>query len=96
MPETIEIRKTYKSNIYEIAFTGNMIELTNALNGYELIEQTQDGELCKAKVKIPDKSSPNELLQRILLKVQIQSFNEVLPSMRDVFIQVVKGERRNT
>ena len=90
-----EIRKTYKSNIYEIAFTGNMTEITNALNGDELIEQTQDGELCKVKVKIPDKSSPNELLQRILPNVQIQSFNEVLPSMRDVFIQVVKGERRN-
>ncbi len=86
-----DIRKAYKSNVYEITFTGNMTGFTGVLtNGYELIEHGQDSELCKAKVKIAKESSPNELLQRILPAVQIKSFNEGIPSMRDVFIQAVK------
>ena len=85
-----DIRKAYQSNVYEIAFTGDINRFTEALNGYQLITQMQDGELCKAKVKIAKEGSSNELLQRILPAVQIKSFNEVIPSMRDVFIQAVK------
>ena len=89
-----DLRKTYKSNTYEITFTGKMTDFTNVLsNGYELIEQHQDSEICMAKVNIVNEGSSNELLQKILPTIQILSFNEVIPSMRDVFIQVVNGEK---
>src|SRR4051812_24162821 len=48
-----EIRKQYKSNIYEVEFSGNMMGFTNALWTYgKLLEHTVEGDTCKAQVQL--------------------------------------------
>ena len=85
-----DIRKQYKSNLFELEFTGNMMGFTNAMwTGAELLEHTTDGEYNKARVKLLGKNSSNDLLQAIIPVAQIQSFREVVPSMNDIFIKVV-------
>jgi ABC-2 type transport system ATP-binding protein len=85
-----DIRKQYKSNMFEVVFTGNMMGFTNAMwAGAELIEHTTDEEQNKVRVKLIGKTTANDLLQAILPVTQIQSFNEIIPSMNDIFINKV-------
>ncbi|MEI6487799.1 MAG: ATP-binding cassette domain-containing protein [Bacteroidota bacterium] len=88
-----DIRKQYKTNTYELEFTGNMMGFTNAMwTGAELLEHTTDGEQNKALVRLLGKTTSNDLLQAIIPVAQIQMFKEIVPSMNDIFIKVVGDE----
>lgn len=88
-----DIRKANASNTYLIKFKGNMIAFTNALwAGFELLQKSQDADQCTATVKLLNNATPNDVLATILPHVQVISFNEVIPSMNDIFISKVKNE----
>ncbi len=88
-----EIRKTYKSNVYEIEYTGNSIALANSLwSRYELKENFNDGDHMKAIIKLENGNQTNELLSSLLPNVQILSFKEIIPSMNDIFISKVTNK----
>ena len=85
-----EIRQQYKVNTYEVEFAGNIMTFTKALFvDYELLEKHEDGQNCRAKIKLLRNKTPNDLLETVLPYVQIQSFRELLPSMNDIFISKV-------
>jgi ABC-2 type transport system ATP-binding protein len=92
-----DIRKQYKSNTYEIHFTGgNKVGFTHALwTGFELIDLKEDPDHNIATVRMVGNHSPNELLSVLLPQVQILGFREIIPAMNDIFIQKV-GESRET
>ncbi|MBI3502528.1 MAG: ABC transporter ATP-binding protein [Bacteroidetes bacterium] len=86
-----EIRQQYKSDTYEVDFTGDLITFTKSLYvNFELLEKNQEGTHCKVKVKLLRNKTPNDLLETILPFVQIQGLREILPSMNDIFISKVK------
>jgi ABC-2 type transport system ATP-binding protein len=88
-----EIRKNYKSNIYEVEFDGNMMGFTNALWTFgKLGEHSMEGDHCRAQVKLTPGSTANQLLEAILPVAQIHSFREIIPSMNDIFISKVNAE----
>lgn len=89
-----EIRRQFKTNTFTISFTGNMIGFTNAMwAGAKLLEHTsEDSNTHFAKVQLLAENKPNDLLQAVLPIAQITSFNEVIPSMNDIFIQKVQNE----
>lgn len=85
-----DIRKQYKSNVYEIEYVGNNIGFTNALwTGFELLDLKEDSEHCKAKVRMIGNHSTNDLLNLLLPHVQILGLREMIPSMNDIFIRKV-------
>lgn len=89
-----EIKKTYRTNVYEINFKGNMIAFTNALwTGSELLEHEQVDDRTVAKIKMMEGMSPNDLLKGIIQHVEVFSLNEVIPSMNDIFIRVVQEKQ---
>ncbi|MBI3509043.1 MAG: ABC transporter ATP-binding protein [Bacteroidetes bacterium] len=86
-----EIRKTYASRTYDIHFKGNMMGFTNALwTGSELVEKGEHGGMNFARVKLIGNTTPNQLLDSVLPVSEIHSFNEVLPTMNDIFISKVQ------
>ncbi len=88
--EVKEIRKKFRSHTYEIEYSGNAISFANSLwAGYELIDSGQHGELNKARVRMLNSTSTNELLNALLPNVEVHSFTEVIPGMSDIFISVV-------
>ena len=88
-----EIRKQYSSNIYEVTFEGSMMGFTNAMwSGAELVGSSEDGELRTARVRLLGKNTTNDLLHAILPHVQVHSLREIIPSMNDIFISVVKQQ----
>ncbi|MCK4360187.1 MAG: DUF4162 domain-containing protein, partial [Bacteroidales bacterium] len=59
-------------------------------NNFKLLEQNQEDDLYKAKIKLPDETRPNDLLQNLMPHLVINSFNEIIPTMNDIFIAKVK------
>jgi len=85
-----DIRKQYKLNVYEVVFEGNKIGFANALwTGFELHDTKEDDGLLRARVKMLNGNTPNQLLEALLPHVKIHSFVEVVPSMEDIFIMKV-------
>ncbi len=85
-----DIKKAYKPNIFEASisgFKGNLEEILK--NNFELIEKYNDDEYTKIKVKISSSSSPNDLIQAIIPHAMIYSFNEIMPTMNEIFIKTV-------
>lgn len=88
-----EIRQTYKSNTYNISFKGNLLGFTNALwAGAELLDKKSDDDVHTVTVKMLRQNKPNDLLQAVLANAEILSFNEIVPSMNDIFISVVENK----
>lgn len=88
-----DIKKTYKSNTYEVGLkTDNPVLVKNDLiQKFEVSPanfQTLDDDL-KLKIKINPQSSPNELVNYLISKAQLNHFVEVIPSVNDIFIQTV-------
>ena len=90
----VEIRKKFKTNIFTIGFHGNMLSFTNALwTGAELIDHKSEGNTTHvAKVRLLNNNKPNDLLSAIMPHAEVFSFNEVIPSMNDIFIKSVNDK----
>ncbi len=85
-----DIRKKYKSNIYEISFNGEVEKLEKSLNQYyEIIDKTKVDGHSAVRIKLLHQTNENELLSLIIPAVEIISFKELIPSMNDIFIKVV-------
>jgi ABC-2 type transport system ATP-binding protein len=85
-----EIKKTFKTNTFEVHFTMFDSDIRNFLpSSFEVMEQTRENEHLIAKIRIPANASPNDLIREMLPHVMIQSVNEIIPSMNDIFIRTV-------
>jgi len=90
-----KIRHEYKSNIYEITFNGEYQKLESALNQhYQILEQKKINGYNGVRIKLLHQTNENELLSLIIPTVEIISFNEIIPSMNDVFIKVVNENKK--
>lgn len=92
-----EIRKQFKSNVFEVEFVGTMMSFSHALwTGAELIDHRTEDEVSTARIRLLGKTTANDLLHSILPAVKIQSFREIIPSMNDIFIQQVGEGQKET
>ena len=87
--EVKEVKSRFKTNTFEINYSGYNQNIKQLFNGqFELVDVTESKENSVAKIKIND-GSQNDLLKHLLPHIQIHSFNEIIPSMNDIFIQRV-------
>lgn len=85
-----DIRRKFKSNTYEIDYTGNQVGFATGLwAGYLLVKNEQHDGFMRAHVKAEGEHSTNDLLQVLLPHVNILGFREVIPGMNDIFITMV-------
>lgn len=88
-----DIRQQYKSNTYTIGFKGNLMGFTNALwAGAEILDKHSDDDVHHVTLKLVRQNTPNQLLQAVLNNAEILSFQEIVPSMNDIFISVVENK----
>lgn len=81
------IKQEFKENIFRIGF--DETPAANNNNSFEIIKQNEDHSLL---VKINEGYKPNDVLNHFLQQnSSIISFNEMLPSINDIFIQLVEG-----
>ena len=90
--EVHEIKKRFSADVFEFSFSGNYAKIEDILKSkYRILEHKIIHDLNFVRVKMVQKSQGNELLSLILPHVHLVSFNEVYPSMNDIFIQVVES-----
>ena len=92
---TDEIREKYKSNIYEIKYRGEFTKISHALgHQYKIIDHSESENENHLKVQYLNGNSNNELLQSLIPVSEIIAFEEVIPSMNDVFIKAVEESNK--
>ncbi|MHA8051900.1 ABC transporter ATP-binding protein [Aquirufa sp. Wall-65K1] len=87
--EKNEVRNRFKAHQFEVLFEG---DLTQDFTGVDLVslEMSGDANSKKGIFKLQEGTSPNQLLGQLIHQVQVQKFQELIPSFNDIFIQVVK------
>ena len=86
--EIHEVKNRFKEHIFEVVYRSPK-ELLFADQHIDIqsIESKNNEQI--ARIKINGKVSSNELLSQILPQVEIVSFQEILPSINDIFIKEV-------
>ncbi|MGD9930955.1 MAG: ABC transporter ATP-binding protein [Mangrovibacterium sp.] len=85
-----DIKDRYKRGIFEIETPDAEAVSLFSQNGFSLIEHDMNGNRQRIKFQKATGQSNNELLQKLMGKLEISAFREVIPSMNEVFIQVVQ------
>ncbi len=90
-----EIRNEYKPDILRIHFQGHIENAEKEFHqaNYEIIEERRESnDEATLKVKSACHDDHNHILSRLIPHGRIVSFNEVMPSMNDIFIEVVENQ----
>ena len=94
--DVYEIKKRFKSDVYEVSFNGELEKVKGALaSRYDILEHKVVKDVNIVRVKMLQKSKDNELLSLVMPHVHVTSFNEIYPSMNDIFINVVEESNQN-
>lgn len=88
-----EIRNRYKKGLFKIKVSSG--ELSAEENLYTIISEKSNSEGREIILKKADNISINELITRLAAKYPINAFEEMLPSMNEIFIDTVE-DRNNT
>src|SRR5688572_22916927 len=90
-----DVKAQYRTHTYAVQFKGMMLGFANSLwADYALTKSYQlDDEHAVAHVKLLKGNTLNNLLTQVMPVVEIQAVNEVMPSMNDIFIRAVQGEK---
>ena len=86
-----EIRNKFKSNIFEIRYTGDFEQVQKSLGlQFEIVEHTERNAENRLRVQLHNGHSNNDLLRALIPVTEIKLFEEIIPSMNDVFIRAVQ------
>ena len=89
-----DIKKTFKTNTFEIAYNNYLGKLETILpSAFSIIKEWDDHDLRKASVQLPAEANPNQLISSLLPNVALHSFSELVPNMNDIFIRVVTEKK---
>ena len=92
-----EIRKTHRTNTYRVAFKGNVMGFTNALwTGAEVLNKEVEDDTNIFTIKLLGNFTANHMLNAVLPTCELVSFNEIIPSMNDIFIMNVNKTSGDT
>jgi ABC-2 type transport system ATP-binding protein len=85
-----QVKNQYKSNSFLVEHRGAL-----SLSGsrFELASQKNlDDNMLSSTIRVNGVQSPNDLLAELIRLTEVHSFQEKIPSMSEIFINLVKGE----
>ncbi|MBL7724390.1 MAG: ATP-binding cassette domain-containing protein [Chitinophagaceae bacterium] len=82
-----QVKQDFKENLFSIG-TEQALSSVNGIAPFDLIGSKDHSHV----IRIKEGQNPNAVLQYLLQQgIAIQSFNEILPSLNDIFIKLVEG-----
>ena len=83
------VKENFRTHTFLVEHRKN---LTISLDeNFEMIKQTQgEDNIWSTQIRILKNEEPNALIRELMKEVEIIRFQEVIPSMNDIFIQLVK------
>jgi ABC-2 type transport system ATP-binding protein len=86
-----QVKDQYKSNTFIVEHKGNHFQL--APDKYEVIRQeTLEDDHFVTTIKASNEIKANQVIRELIDKTELIGFREKIPSMADIFIDLVKGE----
>ncbi len=93
---TDAIREKYKSNTFDVRYRGEFKKIDLALGtDYHIIEHSESEKENTLKVQYLNGNSNNDLIRKLIPAAEIIAFEEIIPSMNDVFIKAVEESNKN-
>ena len=91
-----EVKNNHKENVFQLKIKGSIIKFTNALwTNFELIDSVSQGDNHICKIKLLGNMTLNDLLTIAIKEVEVQEVFEIIPSLREVFIQAIGEENES-
>ena len=88
---TNEIRERFKSNTFEVKYNGDAQHVNKVLEkDFIVLDHKETAKENQLKVQYKNGSSNNDLLKILIPVAEIILFEEIIPSMNDVFIMAVE------
>lgn len=90
-----EVRRRHGGNVFRIDFAGDLSALDlQALERVArvVVEPRPEGRLLTMRLRLPSADSVRSALSLLNERVEIRGFEEIIPSMNDIFIRAVGGE----
>ena len=90
--DIFEVKNRFKKNRFSVEVSRFDAMLAEQLQNhdFQLVEQLDSGHYTRFEIVIPQTKSNNDLLQLFLQHSDIHSFNEILPTMNEIFIEQVE------
>jgi ABC-2 type transport system ATP-binding protein len=88
-----DIKNSYRSNTYKVDFKGQDLNVSDPV--FRILKQDQHDDLSSVTLQLNEGRTSAELLSQLIGRVEISGFNEVIPSMNDIFISQVKNLNQN-
>ncbi|MDO5570629.1 MAG: ABC transporter ATP-binding protein [Bacteroidales bacterium] len=88
-----QIRQDYKKHIFKVQVEGNNFNADPEV--YSLLESKQIEHGTEAIIKIENTLSNNDVVRKLMETYNLIMFEEILPSMQEVFIETVKETTYN-
>jgi ABC-2 type transport system ATP-binding protein len=85
-----QVKDKYRSNTFIVEHRG-IIQFSNG--AYHINSQKPlDSDFIRTVITTPAEINPNQLIKELIEVTEVHSFIEKIPSMNEIFIQLVKGE----
>ncbi len=90
--DIFEVKNRFKKNRFSVEVSRFDAMLAEQLQNhdFQLVEQFDSGHYTRFEIVIPQTKNNNDLLQLFLQHSDIHSFNEILPTMNEIFIEQVE------
>ena len=86
-----QVKNDFKQNIFNIQLSGVPSPIESSM--FEIIDQKAN----RLTVKIKEDFKSNDVLKYFInQQINIEAFNEILPSLNDIFISLVEGTKATT
>lgn len=82
-----EIRARYRKYIFKLQVAGDSFDMES--EHFSILSQSVFNNSTEVRIQRTDEASNSALIQEVAKKYEVISFEEELPSMNDIFIQVV-------
>ncbi|MFN8257955.1 MAG: ABC transporter ATP-binding protein [Bacteroidales bacterium] len=90
--ELAQIKDTYKTNVYDVTFKGNFDKYSASLSAnYKIQNIIEKNGHSIVRFKLNGDFNTNQLISELLPYGMITGLEEFIPSVNDIFIQLVEG-----
>jgi ABC-2 type transport system ATP-binding protein len=89
-----DIRETYSTNTFELVYKGDLACKADLASKFNIIKEYAEKDNNIIEVKDPNNIGANTLISSVIANNALVSFKEIIPSMNDIFIQLVEGDKK--
>ena len=87
-----DIKTQFKKNVFSLEIGGETTEVTQMLaEQFEVLATNRLPHSVQYTIHLPEGKCANDLLAAVMTYVNILSFNEILPTMNEIFIEQVES-----